>query len=257
MSRVLSCLICVAMAATGPAHAQPAAPAPEQTPSNVANAEVLMKRGIELAAAGDHEGALAAFKQAAELVPDANVPHKLAAEQLEALGRYFEAIAEYRLYIAIRPDAKGVTDARARIQQLEQEHIGSLVIACKQAGALVDVDGTVVGTTPLAPLPRLAPATATVTISATGFKQHRETVALTPGTRTTVECALEREVDQPPTPPPSSSRPTPRDESPPWYRRWVVMGPAIGVAAALVGVGLYVAFSDGVPDTDGGSHTFP
>jgi hypothetical protein len=103
----------------------------------------------------------------------------------------------------------------------------------------------------------LAPATTTVSISATGFKRHRETVALTPGTRTTVECALERELSEPQRQPAGQPAPKPDDDSTPWYRRWVVVGPAIGVATVLVGVGLYVALADGVPATDGGSHPFP
>jgi len=263
MWRVLSWMFCAVVLAGQPVLAQPAPtppPAPREPvpPDPVARAEQLMQRGLELARSGAHDAALASFKEAAGLVPDANLPHKLAAEQLEELGRYLEAIAEYRRYIAIKPDGKGVADARVRIEKLEQEHVGVLVIACRRAGALVDVDGTAIGTTPLAPIPRLAPSTVSIAISAPGYERHTDTVALTPGTRTTVDCVLEPvHVDKPP---PVGGPGPAQVEGPPstkWYRRWIVVGPALGIAAALVGVGLYVALSDGVPDTDGGSHPFP
>jgi tetratricopeptide (TPR) repeat protein len=54
-----------------------------------------MERGIALRDSGNHEGAVAEYKKAIALVPEANVPHRFAAESLAALKRWDEAIASW------------------------------------------------------------------------------------------------------------------------------------------------------------------
>jgi len=228
-------------------HAEPMRDDPIQ------RAEQAMQRGIAATARGDHERALAAFLEAAQLAPDANLPHKLAGEALEALGRYVDAIAEYRRYIAVKPDAKGVAEIQARIGKLEREHTATLEVRCNILGAFVEIDGAPVGRTPVAPVIVVAPARKTLSIKAPGYLKQTEDVAVKPGSQVSFQCALD--------PAPTDGR---LDQRMPeaagethWYRRWQVIVPAVGVVAALVGTGLYIALSDKFPTTDGGSHQFP
>ncbi len=246
-------VIVVFVGAVAGASSVGAQPAPDPAPASddsdrVRRAEQAMRRGSEASARGDHGAALEAYLEAAELVLDANLPHKLAGESLEALGRYDDAIAEYRKYIAIKPDAKGVPEVAARIEKIERERFATLVVQCAP-GAIVDIDGKVVGTTPLAPVRRAAPAALTLTIDATGYERWADRVELAPGTRTAVKCSLVAKTMTPP------SIDDPIDTRP-WYRSPYVLVPA---AVAVVGVGVALAFvlSDRPPATDGGHHGFP
>lgn len=239
------CAIIVMLLWASSALAQP-------QPSDLKRAEEAMQRGVAAMGRAEHEVALAAFQEAAKLAPDANVPHKLAGEALEALGRYRDAVVEYRRYIEIKPDAKGVQDVRARIDKLERERLAILEVRCDLAGAFVELDGKPAGKTPLAPITLVAPATVTIAISALGHKRREQRLELPAGTRLPYECKLEPvEGEQT-----LDSRTPPSNEQPRWYKRWTVLAPAIAVAAAIVGTGVYFLASR-PPTTDGGSHTFP
>lgn len=232
------------------ASGQPAEP--------VARAEQAMQRGLEAAGRGDYATALTAFEEAASLVPTANVPHKLAGEALEALNRPVEAAAAYERYITIKPDAKGVQEIQARIARLNKERIGTVEVSCAIA-VEIKLDDRVIGTTPRSPIAVAAPASYQVELSAAGYLPQRDSVAVTPGERAAIACALVKPDlrVKPPDRQPDVSRPIPAPVARPWYRQWKVIGPAIGVAVAAVGVGLFVALSDSIPETDGGRHNVP
>lgn len=228
---VIAAVICAASSV----RAQPA-PADDSTQK----AEQAMQRGIAASTAGDFETALAAYREAAQLVPNANIPHKLEGEALEQLGRYREALAAYREYIAIKPDAKAADDIRARMTRIEQEHFGTLDVACKTTGTFIEIDGESAGITPLPAIVHEAPATLHVVVSAPGHIKRAQDIRLAPGTHASLDCSLEPTVEvrlAPGTVAVVAAAPPHK----PWYRRWTFIGPAIGVAAGLVAVGVYIA----------------
>jgi hypothetical protein len=240
---VRSLLVVLTVART--ASAQPVATDP------VRQADEAVRRGLEATTAGDHTAALAAFREAAELVPDANLPHKLAAEALEALDRPGEAIAEYRLYIAIKPDARGVEEVRARIARLAATLPGELAVHCDIAGATIVVDGESLGPAPIRVSHRSGPVA--IEISASGFLPQRAHLDIAAGQRSELTCELARRDDAlaiaPARPPPHAARS--------WYRRWSVIVPVVGAAALAATIGAVAAFGGAPPNSDGGVHHFP
>lgn len=219
-----------------------------------------MTRGIAARDRGDHEAALTEFRDAQRLAPGANVPNKLAGETLEKLARYSEAIAAYRRYLELTPNGKSAPELRTRIDRIERAHFATLVFACRPNGARVIVDGREIGIVPLAPRIVPAPKSYEVTVEAQGFVAASSKLDVTPGAQFDVPCSLA----------PLDLRPKALPESPPvtkhvdtfetprpWYRRPVVVGPLIGAAVAAVSVGLYLTFSDDIPDSAGGQHPLP
>jgi tetratricopeptide (TPR) repeat protein len=110
-----------------------------------------MKRG--LAAYGRHEpeAALTEFKKAERLVPDANVPHRYAAEALVDLERYEDAIDEYETYLRIKPDVSDAPHVRQRMEEARTRIDATIDLSSSPPGASVFLDGnsTKSGDTPL------------------------------------------------------------------------------------------------------------
>jgi tetratricopeptide (TPR) repeat protein len=241
-------IIAAAICASSWARAQPAADDATE------KAELAMQRGVAASNAGDYESALAAYREAAQLVPNANIPHKLEGEALEHLARWAEAIAAYRAYIAIKPDAKAVDDIQSRVARLEQQYFGTLDV-CKDPGTFIEIDGKSAGMAPLPPIVHEAPATLHVVLSAPGRIKRAQDIQLEPGKHATLDCSLEPSVEVHV----ASGPVVPVVHPKPWYRRWTFLGPAIGVAAGLVGVGVYLAVTacrTPMP-TGGGCHGGP
>src|SRR5262245_25227055 len=208
-----------------------------QPDDSIQRAEQAMQRGIAATARGEHEAALSAYREASKLVPDANLPHKLAGEALEALGRFPDAAAEYRRYIEIKPDAKGVVEVRARLDKLEREHIATLEVRCDLVGAFVELDGKPIGKTPLAPITLVAPTKVTIALTALGHTKREEQIDVPAGVLTPYECKLEPVRSA--TPPPAGTAidhrvPPPEPHEPKWYRRWQIIVPVALVAAAAI-----------------------
>jgi tetratricopeptide (TPR) repeat protein len=132
---------------TAGAHAQP-------SPSDEAEAKAAMKRGLSAFARRDVETALAEYKKASKLVPDANLPHRYAAEALVELERYEEAIQEYETYLRIKPDVSDAAQIRQRMEIARSKIDGTLDLTSSPIGATVFVDGnsTKVGVTPMSGL---------------------------------------------------------------------------------------------------------
>ncbi|MFO0686763.1 MAG: PEGA domain-containing protein [Sandaracinus sp.] len=108
--------------------------------------------------AGDHAAALAAFTRAWEAGAAPIARAEMAREEL-ALGAY--ALAETHAAEALAlggEDVAAMTDALAAVQADAAAHLGSIEIRC-EGGCAIAVDGTPVGTTPLAHLIRIEPGT--------------------------------------------------------------------------------------------------
>jgi len=236
---------------SGAVHAQ-------SSPDVAVAAEAAVQRGLEATARGDHAAALDAYYEAARLVPNANVPHKLAGEALEALGRWVDAMAEYDRYLALNPTGKAAPDVRARLDRIAQDHVATLEAQCAPDGAEVLLDGRLVGVTPLGPVRVLAPGRYALEIRAVGRISQSESIQIAAGAAHVIRCEL---------PPISLNLPPPAPDAPnvdrvlasprPWYKRRAVLIPAVGVAVVGAIVGAYFLTRPGVPDSDGGAHSFP
>jgi tetratricopeptide (TPR) repeat protein len=110
---VLPALVLLAMGS-----AMCSAERPSSSPEAIAEAQQAMERGIEARTRGELTLAVAEYRRAASLVPDANLPHRYAAEALVELGRREEAIASYETYLRIRPNVQDAPDVRARLTEL-------------------------------------------------------------------------------------------------------------------------------------------
>jgi tetratricopeptide (TPR) repeat protein len=104
-------------------------------------ARAAVRRGLAAAARGDHEKAVEEYRQAHAIVPDANIPYRLEAEALVALGRYDEAIAAYEHYLAVKPDVSDRGRVRARIEELAARRTALAAVTSDPPGAEVFLDG--------------------------------------------------------------------------------------------------------------------
>jgi tetratricopeptide (TPR) repeat protein len=113
-----------------------------------------MKRGMAAFARRDAETALAEYKKAQRLVPDANLPHRYAAEALVELERYEEAISEYETYLRIKPGVSDAAEIQKRIEAARAKIDGTIDVTSSPSGAeiFVDSSSTKAGITPLSGL---------------------------------------------------------------------------------------------------------
>ncbi len=152
-----------------------------QPPPAVEQARAIAKEGLAALARGEAETALANFIEAARLVPEANLPHRYAAEAFVALGRDKEAVESYERYLSIRPDVSDVKDvlariaeAKARIAEAKAKAVGRVTVRSHPTDAIVHVDGAAepAGRTPLAPLV-LPPGSHTFLLKLDGYRDAR------------------------------------------------------------------------------------
>lgn len=137
--------------------------------------------GALLYAEENFEGALAAFEESYSLRP---VPVVLfnVAQTLRRLNRYDEAIDAYQRYLEDEPDlpAERRTAVRSTVAELSRA-LAEVSIDTDVAGVQIEVDGRVVGMTPLdAPL-RLAAGQRQIVARRDGYLTVRETLRVAPG----------------------------------------------------------------------------
>jgi tetratricopeptide (TPR) repeat protein len=106
------------------------------SPSDVeGEAKAAMKRGMAAFARRDAEAALAEYKKAQKLVPDANLPHRYAAEALVELERYEEAVQEYETYLRIKPDVSDAAEVQKRMDHARARIDGMIDLSSSPPGA--------------------------------------------------------------------------------------------------------------------------
>jgi hypothetical protein len=179
------------------------------------DAEGLIKRGVELRKAGRDGEALELFKRAHDVAP---APRSLAQMGLaeQALGSWPDAEAHLAQALASRKDpwiAKNVAvlqDALAAVGQ----HLGSLEVLGKPAGAEVLLDGRVVAKLPLAEPLRVTAGTVPVELRAPGYLPLVRTVTVVAGQLTRESVTLQPVPEggaaanpEPRTPPPAQPPP--------------------------------------------------
>ena len=225
-----------------------------------------MERGVKALSAGRPEDALVEFDRASELVPDADKPHRRAADTLEQLGRHAEAIERLRKYLALKPDARDAERIRARMEELTARYLeGRLDVLCTPDGAEVQIDEAAepAGKTPLRGF-RLPAGEHRVRVRSDGYQDIASMERIVAGTTVVLRCELkppppppEKLMPQPVAPQPLPARPAepPPPAGPAWYTRWWLWT-AVGVAAAAATTYVIVDRRS-LPDTRGGTYTFP
>jgi hypothetical protein len=129
-----------------------------------------MRRGIELRNRGDNEAALGEFGRAYELARSPVSAAQLGLVE-QALGNWLEA--ERHLDEAMRASGDAwVARNRAALERavvVIRQHLGTLQIRTSDEGDEVRIDGTVVGTTPLAAPLRVRAGEVTLEVRRNGF----------------------------------------------------------------------------------------
>lgn len=173
-----------------------------------ADADGALRRGVELRARGDDEGALTAFRSAYALRPTAHARGQMALAEL-ALGRWAEAEAHLREALEDRHDAwiarhrPTLVEAAATIEG----HLGSLEVRGDSAGAEVFLDGRAAGVLPLAAPLRVPAGRVVLEVRAAGYITAQRQVTVIAGQTAREEVALvaveaPAVVRAPPPPPP-------------------------------------------------------
>lgn len=159
----------------GLALAPPSQSAPTPKPGGRTVAVPLFKEGIRLFDQGYYQQALDKFKKAYFHFPSAKI-HTRIALCYKWLGKYVQAISHYEKYLVqTQPKAAAKPPpATVSLRQAVQKTIGELLKKIGQIrlrvtapkGALVRLNGGIVGKAPLKKLLRLTPGKYHVTISA-------------------------------------------------------------------------------------------
>lgn len=162
-------------AAPAPAPTRPSAPS---TPGGRAVAVPIFKEGIKLFDAGYYQKALDKFQLALFHFPSAKI-HTRIALCFKWLGKYVQAIGHYELFLqktkpAQPADPKAPPTPTANLRRAVQATVTELLKKIGQLqlqvtapkGALVRLNGGIVGKAPLTKLLRLSPGKYHVTVSA-------------------------------------------------------------------------------------------
>jgi hypothetical protein len=207
-----------------------------------ADAEAIIKHGVDLRKRGEDEAALREFQRAYDLAPTPRASAQMGLAE-QALGRWPDSETHLDKALAAREDPWIAKNRAVLEESLRVVHsrVARLAVSGEPAGAEVRVDGRLLGTLPLRAPMRLLPGPARVEVRSSGYVTASMTVSLAAGEVTPLEIKLEREGAAPA---PSSlvvSRPAPTPvESPPsdgkrMAARLTLV--ATGVALAVGGAG--------------------
>ncbi len=144
--RIASFFLAASLVSSAPAFAQPAKPAPEAT----RDAGKHFQRGVALFNEADYAGALAEFKKAYELSPNAAVLYNIGQTHFQ-LRSYAAALPVFERYLAESgASAEHRAEAEANIETL-RARVGKIDVVAPD-GTEVTIDDEVAGKTPLPPI---------------------------------------------------------------------------------------------------------
>ncbi len=169
-----------------------------------ARASALFAQGNKLRVAKQYAEALEKYRAAYRLLPSLKIDYNIALT-LEKMGRHAESARAYRRFMMARGGKvheRQISRARGKLNALAKK-IAILEISCPAAGALVKVDGRVVGKIPLGKVLFLEPGRRAVKVEHGERGSYERSLDLGPGQRRSVEASLER-------PEPSASQPAPQ-----------------------------------------------
>ena len=135
----------------------------------------------------DYDKARLAFLQAYLLKPHPAVLLNLAQSQLRA-GRYAEAAENFAKYIRENPTAEAMSHAKAAFEEA-RDKVGEVSVEVNAAGALINVDGSDVGKSPLPYAVYMMPGRHTVRATKGGLSAD-ESLEAVAGQRMYVTLAL-------------------------------------------------------------------
>jgi hypothetical protein len=148
----------------------PLARAQSDEDARTAQAERLFNDGVAASERGDFQAALRAFQSSYDLNPVPDVLYNIGMCH-KALGNAPGAANAFQQYVlAVGGDM--TADERAEFEALLQElvpQVGRLAVQATETGAMVQVDGTNVGTTPLQGWYAVEPGSHAVTVTRDGF----------------------------------------------------------------------------------------
>jgi hypothetical protein len=135
----------------------------------------------------DYDKARLAFLQAYLLKPHPAVLLNLAQSQLRA-GRYAEAAENFAKYVRENPGAEAMSHAKAAFEEA-RDKVGEVSVEVNATGAVINVDGTDVGKSPLPYAVYMMPGRHTVRATKGGLSAD-ESLEATAGQRLYVTLAL-------------------------------------------------------------------
>jgi hypothetical protein len=246
--------LCVACAHISAARAQPEQPPPAQpspAPADVAveQARVHLKRATELYEAGEFKLALTEFERAYFAAPNYRILYNIGQMNLQ-LNNYAAALAAFEKYLTdggedIESDRR--TSVLASLPTL-RARTGTLSVTSNVTGAVVRIDGVVVGVTPLAGV-RLDAGVHNVILTKDG--RSTSEIVTVGGDDSHVALEVEMKLPEPPAPQPVPApivRPDPKPDGEPqdqgvgagvWVS-WTITG-ALTVAAIGTGIAALTA----------------
>jgi tetratricopeptide (TPR) repeat protein len=138
-------------------------------------------RGLKLFEEGDSAGALSEFKRAYELVASPVVLYNIGLVY-EAMRRPVDAVDALDKVLANPSGLTADQLARAtKVRDEQRRRIASVRLVTSAPGAVVDVDGILVGKTPLKSPVRFAGGTHVIAVTLTGFHPFRKEVTIAGG----------------------------------------------------------------------------
>lgn len=165
------------------------------TAADVASAKRLFEQGLKLYNEGSYREALSDFLHANQLAPRASIQRNIAQCHRD-LREFAEAYDAYQTLLAKYGATMSAADKRAVQRAIDE--LASLTATVRvnvtDPGASVAVDGSTVGTTPLAAPVRVNLGEHTVTVAKTGYETLSKDVKVNGGDTVSVDGPLQPEV---------------------------------------------------------------
>lgn len=164
-----------------------------------AKAKKEMEQGVAAYEQGNFIKAKMHFQKASDYAPSAAGPHRELGKACQELKQWNEAKSAYLTYLALKPEADDaaeiqgyISEVSAEIEKMEAATAGpgSLYLTVDVSGATIEVDGKVIGKSPLKTPYKLSAGEHTVTVSKRGLESYSEEVRVRAGEEVRVRAAL-------------------------------------------------------------------
>jgi hypothetical protein len=156
-------------------------------PEAKAKAKAMLNEGSAMYQSGNYAGALEKFKEAHATYASPKIWFNIG-QATRDLGRFDESMAAFERFLVGASDASpdAIADARKATDELRPK-LGQVRIECQTPGAEVNIDGKVVGQSPLLDPIWLLPGRHQITALSTEASPAVETVNVVAGTEILVE----------------------------------------------------------------------
>jgi PEGA domain-containing protein len=179
-------------ATTSPSASKPGAADEAPTAAQVKKARDLWYRGVDAFRAGNYEEARIAFAECYQIMPKSDVLRNLSISEIQS-GHYVSAARHLTQLLAAGPGELPSTvreEATSRLAQAEAQ-IGQLQIGVDVPGAEINIDGNVVGRSPLPGKWYIEPGQHEIQISKAGYPVESRQVFALAGVVIPVDVSLE------------------------------------------------------------------